>query len=76
VKGHRVILLRSMWTGESHAGILPGTICDVGPDRLTVAAGSGALHLLAVQPEGRRPMAIREFLSGHHLSPGDHFEPR
>ena len=49
----------------------PGAILEaVGPS-LVVAAGSGtALRILRVQPEGRRPMAVQEFLAGHHLAPG------
>jgi hypothetical protein len=26
-----------------------------------------------LQAEGKRPMSARDFLSGHHLSPGDRF---
>lgn len=76
VKGHRLILLRSSWSAASPANARPGTISEVASDRLTVAAGSGAVHLLRIQPEGKRAMEVGEFLSGHPLHPGDHFEPR
>jgi methionyl-tRNA formyltransferase len=76
VKGHRLILLRSSWSAASPANARPGTICEVDSDRLTVAAGSGALHLLRIQAEGKRAMEVGEFLTGHPLHPGDHFEPR
>jgi methionyl-tRNA formyltransferase len=38
--------------------------------QLLVACGEGALALEVVQPEGRRPMATVDFLSGHQLLPG------
>jgi methionyl-tRNA formyltransferase len=49
----------------------PGTIRHVGRDALHVAAGRDTtLALLRVQPEGKRPMAIRDYLAGTHLQPG------
>ena len=49
----------------------PGTIRHVGRDALHVAAGGGTtIALLRVQPEGKRPMAIRDYLAGAHLQPG------
>jgi methionyl-tRNA formyltransferase len=49
----------------------PGTIRNVGRDALHVAAGSDTtLALLRVQPEGKRPMAIRDYLAGTQLRPG------
>jgi methionyl-tRNA formyltransferase len=43
----------------------PGTIVEVSPDAIHVATGHGGrLAILEVQPEGRRPMTVREFLAG------------
>jgi methionyl-tRNA formyltransferase len=40
-------------------------------DVLAVAAGDGSvLQLLVIQPEGRRAMTVREFLSGRALRSG------
>ncbi len=50
-----------------------GTAIDVSRDRLLVAAGSGAVDLLVVQPPGKRPMPVAEFLRGHRIKPGDRF---
>jgi methionyl-tRNA formyltransferase len=35
-----------------------------------VATGDGVIQILQIQPEGRRPMTSREFLSGHKTTPG------
>jgi methionyl-tRNA formyltransferase len=49
----------------------PGTVVQAGGDVLSVAAGDGAvLQILEIQPEGRRTMSAREFLSGRKLTPG------
>lgn len=68
----RVILRRSRWIPES-APISPGSIVAATGDRLAVAAGSGIVELTEIQPEGRRPMAVRDFLAGHPLEPGARF---
>jgi methionyl-tRNA formyltransferase len=50
----------------------PGTIVEAGP-RLIVAAGEGALELLAIQPAGKRVMSAAELLRGYPLAPGERF---
>jgi methionyl-tRNA formyltransferase len=51
----------------------PGTILEADGDRLIVATGEGALRILEIQAEGKRPMPAREFLAGHRLTAGDRF---
>ena len=59
-------------TIEDHAGDgLPGMILDAKGDRLLIAAGDGAVSPKSIQPEGKRPMSVDEFLRGHHIQPGD-----
>jgi methionyl-tRNA formyltransferase len=49
----------------------PGTVVEAGGDVIAVAAGDGVvLRILEIQPEGRRTMSAREFLSGRQLAPG------
>jgi methionyl-tRNA formyltransferase len=69
--GARLILLRSSATAVT-ADASPGTIVESTGDRLVVATGFGALRLLEIQAEGKRPMAVRDFLAGHRLAVGDH----
>lgn len=71
IGGSRLIVLESAVAGTADDGLTPGTIRHVGRDALHVAAGDGTtLALLRVQPEGKRPMAIRDYLAGAHLQSG------
>jgi methionyl-tRNA formyltransferase len=42
----------------------PGRVFSPGPGRAAVQTGRGSLELLTVQLEGRRAMAVRDFLAG------------
>jgi methionyl-tRNA formyltransferase len=68
--GHRLILLQTRVDDESSTGP-PGTVVAVTRDGLHVATGHGGrLTVLRLQPEGRRPMTVREFLAGHPVQTG------
>jgi methionyl-tRNA formyltransferase len=70
VDGGRVLIHRTA-VDEVGAAAVPGAIVEARGDVLAVAAGDGAiLRILEIQPEGRRAMHVREFLSGRKLSPG------
>lgn len=71
VHGRRLILIRSAVSVEP-ADAEPGTVLEASGDRLAVATGDLRLLLTRIQAEGRRPMAAREFLAGHPMTPGDH----
>jgi methionyl-tRNA formyltransferase len=70
--GHRLILLRSLVNDHPHT-VPPGTILAAKGDDLRIAAASGIVVIRELQAEGKRPMAVRDFLSGHRLSAGDRF---
>ena len=72
--GARHVLRRSAVDDPAgHAA--PGVLIDAHGDRLVVACGDRtALRILEIQPEGRRPMAARDFLAGRRLVPGDRFD--
>jgi len=71
LNGVRFLVHRSRLTADltSAAG---GTIVPAAPAGVLAVAGSDGriLHLLEVQPEGKRAMAARDFLSGHPVLPG------
>ena len=50
-------------------GAEPGVIIEAGP-RLVIAAGDGALEIVAIQPAGKRMMSAGEFLRGYPLAVG------
>jgi len=67
-RGRRVKVLEMKPAGGRGA---PGEVLAVGPEGVRVAAGEGAVELLAVQPEGKRPMPAADWARGRGLSPGD-----
>jgi len=71
--GRRLIVLRALASAEP-AEAAPGTVLET-RNEFVVAAGSGRVHLVEVQAEGKRPMTAREFLAGHRVTPGDRFTP-
>jgi methionyl-tRNA formyltransferase len=76
VNGTRLLLLRARPADAPGPGTVPepGTVLVATGGRLVVACGHHtALELLEVQPEGRRPMAVRDFLAGHRITPGARF---
>lgn len=72
IDGVRLILLRST-VDECVSDARPGTVLAARGDELRVATGRGVLVIRELQAEGKRPMAVRDFLAGHHLVPGDRF---
>lgn len=71
--GEKRIILRRSRSSSVPSTALPGTIVEADSERLAVATGQGILELTEVQPEGKRPMMVRDFLAGHPLAPGQHF---
>jgi len=67
---HGEVLLKVYRTRIASGSGDPGTVLQA-DDRLVVASGTGAVELLEVQQEGRRPLPAREFLRGYPLRVGD-----
>jgi methionyl-tRNA formyltransferase len=53
----------------------PGRPVVIEKDRLIIAAGRGAVEILRIQPDGKRPMSVAEFLRGRAVTMSDHFGP-
>ncbi len=54
----------------SHVDALPGTVTEASSMHLVVATGNGQLAMQEVQLEGKKRMAIEEFLRGHAIQRG------
>jgi methionyl-tRNA formyltransferase len=71
VKGKQVKVLRvAEVSGEGE----PGRVLEAGRRGPVVACGQGALVLVEVQPEGRRPMGGADFARGGGVAAGDLLE--
>ena len=52
-------------------GAEPGTVIAVEKDAIYVQTGEGALKLTEVQLEGKKRMAVKDFLLGYPVQPGE-----
>lgn len=69
--------LLKIYRGEVRENIQEGeagSVVWVGADFIEVATGEGSLLIREVQPEGKRRMSVRDFLSGHRISAGTIFQ--
>ena len=51
----------------------PGTVIRVDKDAFFVQTGKGVLRIREVQPEGKKRMAVKDFLLGYPVKAGDMF---
>lgn len=75
LRGRRLALLESIVEPAAPVAGAPGDVLAAGPDGIVVLAGDGAVRITRVQLEGRPAMAVRQFLNGHRVAPGDRLEP-
>lgn len=59
---------------ESSGDHAPGTVVSADKNHVWVATGDHLLSLERVQPAGKKPMGIDEFLRGHTVQASDKFE--
>lgn len=52
----------------------PGSVVDVTKTDFVVQCGQGAIRILTVQPDGKRPMPVSDFLRGRKVNVGDRLE--
>lgn len=70
LEGERLIVLTTRVVPETMGGA-PGTVLSVTRDAIFVATGhDGCVAIQTLQPEGRRPMPVRDYLTGHPIAPG------
>ena len=75
LQGRRVLLRSSRPLTDERPHAAPGTVIRADAEGIVVAATHGAVALLELQLEGRPSVSAAAFLNGHHLKPGDTFEP-
>ena len=49
----------------------PGTVVLVEKDAFYVQTGEGVLKILSVQPEGKKRMAVKDYLLGYQIKAGE-----
>ena len=63
-------------TTSQRTGAAGGTVVEASGQTLAIAGGDGGvLHVLQIQPEGKRVMSARDFLAGHAVAVGSRFVP-
>jgi methionyl-tRNA formyltransferase len=71
IDGVRCSIYRTSVSGETTTA-RPGTVIAASNGVLAVAAGDGrVVRILEIQPEGKRVMSARDFLSGRRVQSGD-----
>lgn len=74
VDGARCLIHKTSLT-EERSTALPGTITTAANGVMAVSAGDGrVLHILEIQPAGRRVMSARDFLAGRRVAAGARIE--
>jgi len=74
LRDRRLLLIRSIIEQQGPTDAEPGSIVAARRDGLLVAAGPGIVRITELQPEGRRPMSVGDFLNGAPVREGDRFE--
>ena len=70
----RLVIWRARAERFEQRALAPGQIARAHGDNLSLICGDETvLHLLEVQPEGKRRLPVRDYLNGAHLLPGEKF---
>jgi methionyl-tRNA formyltransferase len=64
----------SATAGPAETGVVPGTIIDVTKQAIYVATGDGVLALKEIQPANSKRLTVMQYLAGHRVSAGQHFD--
>ena len=68
------LIVQRVKVNETGSTGKPGHITEVASDRCMIQCGSGTVELVQVQPDGKRPMPVTDFLRGYRVQVGDHCE--
>lgn len=67
------LIIHAASVRDEAPGVEPGTVMSVDKSGVAVATADGQLVLQEVQPAGKKPMGIAEFLRGRKVEVGDRF---
>lgn len=59
---------------RDNVSVTPGMVVGVDKDAFYVKTGDGLLKILAVQPEGKKRMPVKDFLLGYQIRIGEKLE--
>lgn len=74
MKSRRINVYRARVVSPDEKELIPGTVIKSDKKELWIACSPGILSLLEVQKEGKKRLAISEFLRGFSIMPGDIFQ--
>lgn len=69
-----LILSAKVASSEPSPSGQPGDVLTPNSHDLVIRCGSGTVQIVTLQPDGKRPMPVADFLRGRKLSTGDRFE--
>lgn len=70
-QGRRLKVWRTSPEPSDNPAARPGTVLAIGDDKITVAAGSGMLHVFEVQPENGKRLPARAYVNGYRMEVGE-----
>ncbi len=72
-RGKRVKVRKALLFDGNSNGV-PGSVVSVSKNEIVVQCGAGALKLLELQMEGKKPVSARDFINGVKPKSGEKFE--
>jgi methionyl-tRNA formyltransferase len=75
LRGKRIRLIDVEVVHEAPAVEPPGTLLGLRPEGMVMACGGGSrLAIKILQPEGKRPLTVRDAVNGRQIASGDRLE--
>lgn len=71
--GKTLKIWKAQWNQSVHAHA-PGTILTVEKESVSIACGEGVIRITELQLEGKKRMAVKDFLLGYHMEEGSRLE--
>lgn len=71
--GKTLKIWKAQWNQSVHAHA-PGTILTVEKESVSIACGEGVIRIMELQLEGKKRMAVKDFLLGYHMEEGSRLE--